>query len=202
MAVTKFTIASQALLKVGGTPITTFDGTDRQSVVCSNMYDDTKKSLLYYTFWNFATQKSQLAKLDETIADASYDYVYQLPGDTVRVKGIFDTGGDKSTDFSVEKNRIYSNINPMFIEYIQEKDESDFPPFFVEVLIAKLAFEICEAVTGVGTLQDRLSKDYERKLQVAKTVDGQENPPSSIVDEGRLLRARSGQTDSVLYPRG
>jgi hypothetical protein len=199
---TKFTIASQALLKVGGTPITTFDGTDRQSVVCSNMYDDTKKSLLYYTFWNFATQKSQLAQLSETITDASYKYVYQLPGDTIRVKGIFDNSGHTSADFSVEKNRIYTNIDPLNVEYIQEKDESDFPPFFVEVLIAKLAFEICEAVTGVGTLQDRLSKDYERKLQVAKTVDGQENPPSSIVDEGRLIRARSGTTGTVIFPQG
>ena len=201
MAVTKFTIATQALLKVGGTPITTFDGTDRQSVVVSNMYEDTKKSLLYYTFWNFATEKTQLAKLSESIADASYDYVYQLPGDTVRVKGIFDISGNNSSDFSVEKSRIFSNMNPMYVEYIQEKDESDFPPFFVEVLIAKLAFEICEAVTGVGTLQDRLAKDYERKLQVAKTVDGQENPPSSIVDEGRLVRARTGQS-SVVFPKG
>ena len=202
MAVTKFTIASQALLKVGGTPITTFDGTDRQSVVCSNMYEDTKKSLLYYTFWNFATQKVQLAKLDETIADSSYDYVYSLQGDTVRVKGIFDSNGNNSSDFSVEKSRIYSNMDPMYVEYIQEKDESDFPPFFVEVLIAKLAYEICEAVTGVGTLQDRLQQDYQRKLQVAKTVDGQENPPRSIVDEGRLIRARSGGAGSVVFPQG
>ena len=90
----------------------------------------------------------------------------------------------------------------MYVEYIQEKDESDFPPFFVEVLIAKLAYEICEAVTGVGTLQDRLQQDYQRKLQVAKTVDGQENPPRSIVDEGRLIRARSGGAGSVVFPQG
>ena len=201
MATTKFTIASQALLKVGGNPITTFDGTDRQSVVVSNMYTDTKKSLLYYTFWNFATQKVELAALVETIEDATYNYVYQLPGDYVRIKGIFDNAGNGSTDFSIEKNRVYANMSPLNLEYIQEKDESEFPPYFTEVLIAKVAYEICEGVSGVGALQDRLLRDYERKLQVAKTVDGQENPPQAIVGTGRLLHARKGSTSSVIYPR-
>ena len=86
------------------------------------------------------------------------------------------------------------------MEYIQEKVEADFPPYFTEVLIAKLAYEICEAVTGVGTLQDRLVRDYESKLKQARVVDGQENPPRSIIDEGRLIRARNG-ADTVLYPR-
>lgn len=201
MATTKFTIATQSLLKIGGNPISSFTGNDRESVVVSNMYDDTKKSLLYYTFWNFATQKSNLAALSETIPDASYKYVYQLPGDYIRVKGIFDSTGRKHTDFSVEKNKVYANISPLNLEYIQEKTEADFPPFFTEVLIAKLAYEICEAVTGVGTLQDRLAQDYERKLKTAKTVDGQENPPSSLIDEGRLNRARSGSAGTVIFPR-
>tara|TARA_X000000950_G_scaffold289479_1_gene413991 strand:- start:18265 stop:18873 length:609 start_codon:yes stop_codon:yes gene_type:complete len=201
MATTKFTIATQALLKIGGNPISTFDGTDRESVVVSNMYEDTKKSLLYTTFWNFATQKTELAKLSETSPDANYQHVYQLPGDYIRVKGIFDTSGVKRTDYSVEKNKIFANISPLNLEYIQEKSESDFPPFFTEVLIAKLAYEICEAVTGVGTIQERLARDYQSKLQTARTVDGQENPPRAFLDEGRLIRARGGNTDSVIYPR-
>ena len=200
MATTKFTISTQALLKVGGTPITSFDGTDRQSIVCSNMYEDTKKSLLFYTFWNFATQKTELAALAETPVDKSYKYAYQLPGDYIRIKGIFNSQGHKSEDYSAEKNKVYANFTPINLEYIQEKVEADFPPYFTEVLIAKLAYEICEAVTGVGTLQDRLVRDYETKLKQARVVDGQENPPRSIIDEGRLIRARNG-ADTVLYPR-
>lgn len=200
MATTKFTISTQALLKVGGTPITSFDGTDRQSIVCSNMYEDTKKSLLFYTFWNFATQKTELAALAETPVDKTYKFAYQLPGDYIRIKGIFNSNGQKSEDYSVEKNKIFANFTPINLEYIQEKVEADFPPYFTEVLIAKLAYEICEAVTGVGTLQDRLVRDYESKLKQARVVDGQENPPRSIIDEGRLIRARNG-ADTVLYPR-
>jgi hypothetical protein len=191
---TKFTIASQALLKIGGTPITTFDGTDRQSVVVSNLYEDTKKGLMYYTFWNFATHKVELSQLVETPTDKTYKIAYQLPGDYIRVKGVFDSAGRLRGDYSVENNKIYASFNPLNLEYIRLKDESDFPPFFVEVLIAKLAYEICEGVTGVGTLQDRLANEFERKLAKAMTVDGQETPPQKIIaiDDARLVRARLG----------
>ena len=191
---TKFTIASQALIKVGGTPITSFDGTDRQSVVVSNLYDDTKKGLVYYTFWNFATHKVQLSQLVETPTDPNYDSAYQLPGDYIRVKGVFDSNGHLRQDYSVENNKIYASFNPLYLEYIRLMDESNFPPFFIEVLISKLAYEICEGVTGVGTLQDRLANEFERKLAKAQTVDGQETPPQKIIDieNARLVRARLG----------
>ena len=192
---TKFTIASQALIKIGGTPITSFDGTDRQSVVVSNLYDDTKKGLMYYTFWNFATHKVQLSALTETPTDPNYTSAHQLPGDYIRVKGVFDAEGRLRGDYSVENNKIYASFNPLYLEYIRQMDESNFPPFFVEVLIAKLAYEICEGVTGVGTLQDRLAREFENKLAKAMTVDGQETPPQKIIDidNARLVRARLGQ---------
>ena len=41
--------------------------------------------------------------------------------------------------------------------------------------------EICEGVTGVGTLQDRLANEFQRKLAKAMTVDGQETPPQRII---------------------
>ena len=191
---TKFTIASQALVKIGGTPITSFDGTDRQSVVVSNLYDDTKKGLMYYTFWNFATHKVQLSALTETPTDVNYTQAFQLPGDYIRVKGVFDDNGALRTNYSVENNKIYASHNPLFLEYIRQMDESNFPPFFIEDLIAKLAYEICEGVTGVGTLQDRLANEFQRKLAKAMTVDGQETPPQRIIaiDDARLVRARLG----------
>ena len=82
----------------------------------------------------------------------------------------------------------------MYLEYIRQMDESNFSPFFVEVPIAKLAYEICEGVTGVGTLQDRLAREFESKLGKAMTVDGQETSKKIIdIDNARLVRARLGQ---------
>ena len=54
MALTKFDICSQALIKCGADTISSFTDGTHESNVCSVMYDTIKKSLLYYTFWNFA----------------------------------------------------------------------------------------------------------------------------------------------------
>ena len=54
MSLTKFDICSQALIKCGADTISSFNDGTHEANVCSVMYDTIKKSLLYYTFWNFA----------------------------------------------------------------------------------------------------------------------------------------------------
>ena len=50
MALTKFDICSQALIKCGSDTISSFNDGTHEANVCSVMYDTIKKSLLYYTF--------------------------------------------------------------------------------------------------------------------------------------------------------
>ena len=202
MAFTKIDIASMALIKVGGEPITSFDEGTRQSQVVSNLYDQVKQSLFFTTFWNFATEKVQLAKLSETITDKSYEYVYQAPGDVMRIKGIIDSSGDLTRDYTYEQNKIYANINPLILVYIKEVSEANMPPFFTEALVSKLAYEINEGVNGIAGKGQRLAQEYERKLRFAKITDAQETPPQSIIGAGRLVTARLyGSTPSVIKER-
>jgi hypothetical protein len=201
MAVSKIDIGTMALLKVGANPIQSFDEGTREAQAVSNMYDEVKRSLLYYTFWNFATEKVELARLAGTPVDVRYKYKYQLPGDVIRVKGIFDQDGIENRDYRVENNILYTNLTQTFLEYIRNMSETNFPPFFTECLVAKLAYEINDAITSVASRSERLAREFENKLTKAKVTDGQENPPSSIIDEGRLVRARLGYSNSVI-PQG
>ena len=75
MALTKFDICSQALIKCGADTISSFNDGTHEANVCSVMYDTTKKSLLYYTFWNFAIIKVQMNRLTETPTDAKFLYL-------------------------------------------------------------------------------------------------------------------------------
>jgi len=197
MAVSKIDIGTQALLKIGGTPIQSFTEGTRQAQVVSNLYDTVKQSLLYYTFWNFATEKVELSQLAGTPVDKRYKYKFQVPGDVIRVKGIFDSRGTENRDYRVENNILYTNLNRVFLEYIRNMSESDFPPFFTECLVAKLAYEINDAISAVGSRSERLSREFERKLQIAKTTDAQENPPASILDDGILVKARLGYSSVI-----
>ena len=82
MALTKFDICSQALIKCGADTISSFADGTHESNVCSVMYDTIKKSLLYYTFWNFAIIKVQMNRLTETPADKKFSDLKTLHGIT------------------------------------------------------------------------------------------------------------------------
>lgn len=193
MAVTKENIASMALIRLGGSPISDFNANTREAQVVSNMYDTVKQSLFNYAQWNFATKKQDLAQLNETITDKTYTHVYQMPTNTIRVIGVFDVQGYFDTNYSVENNKIYTRFGGAKIQFIELKTEDKFPAFFTECLVAKLAYEMAEAITGVGSIHQRLYQEFNEKLRKAMIADGQENPPRKIIDEGSLVRAHQGR---------
>ena len=189
MAESKVSISNQSLVKCGADTITSFTDGSHEANVCSTMYDNVAKGLMYYTFWNFAITKVALSLTTDTPLDKTYTKVHSLPGDVVRIKGVFDSSGFYTTDYSVEGTKIYSNTDPLNIEYVQETAEANFPGFFLEALIAKLAMEINESITGIGTLTSRLGEDFGIKLRAARIADAQEHPPQNIMPAGRLIEA-------------
>ena len=194
MAETKVSISNQALTKCGAATIGSFTDGSHEANVCSTMYDNVRNGLLYYTFWNFAMTNKALNRLNKTPTNKSYLYVHSLPGDVVRIKGFFDSNGMYLENYTVEGAEVFSNESALNIEYVKNIVEDDMPVFFIETLISKVALEINEAITGVGTLTQRLAGDYEAKLRAARIADGQENPPSNIVPAGRYVEAHLGNT--------
>jgi len=114
----------------------------------------------------------------------------------IRIKGVFDNNGYYHDDYRVEGQKIYSNSITLFLEYVQNMAEEYFPVFFTEALVSKLAYEINEGVTGIGSLNDRLLNDFNIKLRAARIADGQENPPTNVMPAGRLIEAHLGNTSS------
>ena len=189
MALTKFDICSQALIKCGADTISSFDDGTHESNVCSVMYNTTKKSLLYYTFWNFAFLKVQMNRLSETPTDAKLLYAFSLPADVIRIRSIFDENGNADYTYKKEGQKIFSNNKTAFVEYVQDMTETTMPSFFIEALVAKVSTEINEAITASGSLTQRLANDFQQKLRAARIADGQENPPQNIMPAGRLIEA-------------
>ena len=189
MSTTKFDICSQALIKCGADTITSFTDGTHESNVCSVMYENIKKSLLYYTFWNFAIKKVQLNRLTETPTDKKFLFVFSLPADIIRIRSTFDANGQADFTYKKEGQKIFTNNKTLFLEYVQDVNETNMPSFFVEALVSKVAVEINEAITASGSLQQRLAQDFQQKLRASRIADGQENPPTSIMPAGRLIEA-------------
>ena len=189
---TNISISNKSLLKCGATTIASFTEGTHESNVVSAMYETVKKGLLYYTFWNFANKKLQLNLLAETPIDVSYTKAHSIPGDVIRIKAVFDSQGQGLIDYTVEGQKIYSNEENIFLEFVEDIEEQYFPVFFIEALVSKLAYEINEAITGIGTLTDRLGNDFQFKLKAARIADGQEQPPQNVMPLGRLIEAHLG----------
>lgn len=196
MTETNISISNKALTKCGAGTIASFTEGSHEANVCSTMYETTKQGLLYYTFWNFAIIKQAMNRLNETPSDKNFTYVHSLPGDIIRIKSVFNDQGLYLDEYAVEGQKIYSNYQTLFLEYVQDMDEDKFPVFFVEALVAKVAYEINEAITGIGTLNDRLLNDFNIKLRAARIADGQENPPTNVMPAGRLIEAHLGNVSS------
>ena len=189
MSLTKFDICSQALIKCGADTISSFNDGTHEANVCSVMYDTIKKSLLYYTFWNFAIKKVQMNRLAEIPTDAKFLFAYSLPADVIRIRSIFDENGQADFTYKKEGQKIFSNNKTAFVEYVQNMDETTMPSFFIEALVSKVATEINEAITASGSLTQRLASDFQQKLRASRIADGQENPPQNIMPAGRLIEA-------------
>ena len=172
MAVTDVSICNSALAKLGAERIISLSDTSARAVLMKEQFEKIRDELLYSHPWNFATARAEIAPL---VADPLYDfdYQFQLPSDCLRVIG---TDIPNAGAWKVEGRILVCNQNAVNIKYIKQvTDASQFTPGFAEVLAAKLAADVCYAITQSATLQDRMDMKYRDQLRQARSFDAQES---------------------------
>lgn len=171
MSSTKVSICSNALIKLGDRAITSLlDGSTRANI-CNRFYDKCLEAVLRAHNWNFGTARQTLASLATTPA-YGFAYEFQLPSDCLFV---LDTDLDKNEKWVIEGRKILSDSSSISIRYIQKvTDEAQLDPLFVEMLEAKLAYEMAIPITGQVSIRDRMEAEYEAKKKEARTRDGME----------------------------
>lgn len=192
-SITAIDIVSRALIKIGANPISSFDEPTREAEVAGNLYDGIRDSELTTYLWNFATQTVELNREDVTPLDKSLPYVYQLPSDHLRTRHIFNTSGN-NVGYLEEGNKIYCDETRAFIRYLYRAPESKFPEFFIDSLVARLAWEFAEPVNGEDSVEDKRAKEYQFKYKRARLADAHSNPPIALItpENSRIHRARFG----------
>ena len=75
------------------------------------------------------------------------------------------------------------------LTYVFRPDESAFPPFFDQALIARLAAEFCLPLTESTTRAEALHRLAEAEFRRARLIDAQEETPPAVGDF-TLLGAR------------
>lgn len=168
-------ICSNALLKLGGRPIASFDESTDAALLCSNLWPQVRDAVLRAHPWNCAVKRANLAPLAEA-PEYGFSFAFALPADCLRL-----LEADSAYDYKVEGRNILGDENPLYIRYIyRNEDPASYDTLLVDALTAAMQAEIAYPITKSTTQQEAAWKLYSEKLKLARAVDGSEDSPDTF----------------------
>lgn len=179
MALSAIALCSRALIKVGAGTIASFDEGTAESEVATNLYPSVRDALLSSHPWNFASGQVPLARL-ATQPVADFSHAHQLPADFLRALSAGRPGSGKGLVYRIAEDRLHSHSEEVVLTYVFRPDELSFPPFFDQVLIARLAAEFCIPLTESTSRAEMLYRLAEDEFRRARLIDAQQQTPSAI----------------------
>lgn len=179
MALSAIALCSRALLKLGASTITSLSDGTAESEVCAHLYPPVRDALLSSYPWKFATGQVGLARL---VAPPLADYAmaFQLPPDFLRALSAGVAGQGFGLSYRIAEDRLHCDADEVTLTYIYRPGEVSFPPFFDQVLIARLAAEFCIPLTESTSRAEFLYRLSEDEYRRAKLIDAQQDVPSAI----------------------
>ncbi len=179
MALDDIGLCARALVKIGVHPITSFADGTTESEIAGLLYPALRDAVLSSFPWNFATRQVGLTRLS-TAPLADYQYAYQLPNDFLRALSAGISGRGRGINYRINKEELHTDAAEVLLTYIFKPDESNFPPYFDALLMARLAAEFCLPLTENVSRAEALSKQAEIEFTRARQIDSQQDSPSRL----------------------
>jgi hypothetical protein len=179
MSLTPLALCSRALLRIGAQPIASLQEGTAEAEVAANLYPATRDALLSVHPWSFATGQAVLPLLSAAPV-ADYARAFQLPSGFLRALSAGEAGRGRGTPYRINEGRLHADAERITLTYIFRPDESAFPPFFAQALVARLAAEFCLPLTESPSRAEVLFRLAEQELRQARLVDSQQDTPRGI----------------------
>lgn len=151
---------NKALTLVGASPVISIDDDSNNARVLSRVYEIALKSILAECKWNFATKRSNLSEVVNTLDfnDVGESIVYAKPTDMIR---IYSTNPPYAA-WREEGDYIISDSSDLGIRYVYYLDTpSKYPIYFIEAFTDKLAADIAYSIANSASLAEAFIKKYE-----------------------------------------
>jgi len=177
MAYTEDQIKQLAANRLGFDANLDWTDTEDEAIVKINYsYELIKKSVLSSYRWGFAIPTVDLTSLQEDVTDEKYTYRYPVPADMLSyLTGYMDQQRNVVLqDYEVYQGYIYCNAVKLYLMYIKDEDEDQFPDYFVNYLKIKLAYDVCFDITGDTDLLMLLAKEEQSEGRKAKNIDARQ----------------------------
>lgn len=181
-------ICATALIKIGARPVTSLEGDTAEAACSRQLYPMVRDALLSAHPWSFTlTQVDLVAEAEPPVADFAYRFAF--PSDHLRTVSVGTRGSGRGLAYRVQGLGILCNAQAITLSYQRRVDESELPAFFIPVLVARLAAELCIPLTENTSRAADLLRVTEAELRLARLIDSQQGTPRRI-DDFTLIEAR------------
>lgn len=192
-------ISNAALNTLGASNITSLTEDSKAGRLINQRYSDVRDAVFRSHNWNSLIRRASLAR--NTVAPAfGYLHQYPLPTDCLRVlefsNGTLTYPKDNMTDNSggpvyvIEGRELLTDETTVFIKYISRvEDPNEYDTLLVDTIAARLAMEICYAITGSNSMISTTKALYDEKIKEARFVDATEGAAAKF-EASDLIESR------------
>lgn len=185
-ALTDLQLCNAALVKLGATPISSFDDADAAAAIAQSLYPLIVEAVLSAHPWSFTLKRAQLTAATGS-PPVDFKRRYPLPADFLRALYIDNRGA--SPRYAVIGSELHSDADAVVLTYQFRPAEASFPAFFRTALVARLAADFCIPLTENISRAESLDRLAERELERAWVIDRSQDTPPLIADD-TLTRVR------------
>jgi hypothetical protein len=193
------TICSNALLMLGAKPIASLSDSDDDEVnspldrvrLCANLYPVERLAFLRQHTWSGAIKRVILSP--ETTAPAfGFQSRFLRPSDWLRTIQVGQYEG-YIPPYRTEGGYFLVDEAIFYLTYVADVDESLWDSMMIDVMTRRMAAVLAYPITRDSGQEQLKQQEYAQKLQEAKSVDGQDDPPSTV-GGSILINSRFGGT--------
>jgi hypothetical protein len=200
MALTKFDIASSALVMIGANPVSSFgSATSVEEIACQHLYQPCVDHWISLYPWRFATRTAQMPRDHEDgfnpLKPVGWQAVYTAPPDMKALQYIRIDLDGRDMPFDRFENKVFCNAtatNTVYAVYTYEPPIQWWPGYFVELMVHAFAAKLSFALAGKLDLRTDLEKSVEPLFRWAKNADSRQQTTRKFKLRGRnsIMEAR------------
>lgn len=211
-------MVNKALATLGQQPLVSLSSTNTTptAIIVKNSINIVTEALLTEADWNCARKTAKLAKLSNQ-KNIGWKNAFAIPteppclqivqisldnGDTfIDINDYYNhNAGPKESLFDLDENRLLSNSESVVIKYTALVDHSKFDAALADAFSARLAAELCYAITASTSNAEYLQKIAERKLRKAKSRNALNR--NIVRPEGEVIGVRGGESSYIRFDMG
>ena len=187
-------ICNQAITWLGGNPIISLDDGTTEAILCKVNFAPLRDAVMEEGKWTFATKRFKLLP-NPAPPIYGYTYRFEIPSTVLVVMKATDradnANDNEDFDYRREENFLVSNSSVIYIKaLVQITDVTKFSQTFAQALAARIAADLAAPLTESTSKEEKMQAKYERAINLALGVDGQQGQSDRIKTRSKILRRR------------